>query len=137
MTRGAIARGVRVAGLTFLAAMALGACAAEAVPPASIVTFEVADGSRYKVLVKDPVTLRIVTDLEAGKDAPNIPSGRIVHSTEVNTGWSWALDPADFTFVDVTDGTCDGTPAEIEAGTFDGDRFCPWSAVVVDVTVAP
>lgn len=104
---------------------------------ASIVTFEVNDGSRYKILVTDQASLATVTALLAHGDVPSIPDGRIVHETGVNTGWSWSIDPADLHFIAETDETCDGTPAEIEAGTFDSDRFCPWSATVVEMVPAP
>ena len=101
-----------------------------------MVTFQVADGSRFKVLLTDPTDLKTVAALADGADAPSIPNGRLVRETGVNTGWSWSLDPDDFDFVDVTDGSCDGTPEEIENGTFEGDRFCPWSAIVVAVEPA-
>jgi hypothetical protein len=115
----------------------VGGCAAQPITTtASVVTFEVADGSRYKVLLTDPADLTIVAALADGRDAPSIPNGRIVHETGVNTDWSWSIDPADFDFVDVTDGSCDGTPQEIEDGTFEGDRFCPWSAIVVAMVPA-
>jgi hypothetical protein len=129
---------LRLAALGLALAGTLGGCSAGTpAPKSSVVTFQLADGSRYKVLLTDPADLQIVTDLANGKDAPSIPNGRIVHETGVNTGWSWSIDPADFAFVDVTDGTCDGTPQEIEDGTFTGARFCPWSAIVVAKEPAP
>jgi hypothetical protein len=129
---------VRIAALALGLVFALTACASEARPPAAkVVTFEVTGGSRYKVLVTDAKTLDVVTRLSKGEDAPSIPNGKIVHETGVNTGWSWSIDPADFRFDDITDSTCQGTPEEIEAGTFTGDRFCPWSAIVVALDPAP
>lgn len=128
---------VRSAALILAIASLLSACGAASGQASQIVTFQVADGSQYKVLLTDPHDLEIVTELADGKDAPSIPNGRIVHETGVNTGWSWSIDPADFDFVDVTDGSCDGTPQEVEDGTFTGDRFCPWSAIVVATEAAP
>ena len=129
---------VRIAALALGLTFALTACASEAAPPAAqVVTFEVTGGSRYKVLVTDAKTLDVVTKLSKGEDAPSIPNGRILHETGVNAGWSWSIDPADFRFDDITDSTCQGTPEEIEAGTFTGDRFCPWSAIVVALDPAP
>ena len=128
---------VRAAVLVLAATGLVGACQAEvATPVSSVVTFQVSDGSQFKVLLTDAADLKVVTDLADGKDAPSIPNGRIVKETGVNTGWSWSLDPADFDFVDVTDGSCDGTPQQIEDGTFEGDRFCPWSAIVVSMKPA-
>ena len=122
----------RVAALTLVAAGLLTACQAEvATPVSSVVTFQVADGSQFKVLLTDAADLRVIAELAEGKDAPSIPNGRLVEETGVNAGWSWSIDPADFDFVDITDGSCDGTPQEIEDGTFEGERFCPWSAIVV------
>ena len=135
MTRRAVVRSIALAmALTGL----LGGCAAgSASSTGQIVTFELVDKSQYKVLVTDPVDQAIVQKLAAGKDAPNIPNGRIVHETGVNTGWSWSIDPADFHFVDVVEQACNGTPAAIENGTFKADRFCPWSAIVVATQPAP
>jgi hypothetical protein len=122
---------LRIACLVLASSFAVVACASEATPAASVVTFEVAGGSQFKVLITDPETLKIVTALADGEDAPSIPNGKIVHETGVNTDWSWSLDPTDFRFEDLVDGSCQGDPEEIEAGTFESDRFCPWSAIVV------
>ena len=103
----------------------------------SIVTFRVADGSTFKVLLTDPTDLQTVDKLANGDDVPSIPNGAIVRETGVNTGWSWSLDPADFSFSDVVDADCQATPQEIEDGVFEGDRFCPWSAIVVELDPAP
>lgn len=75
--------------------------------------------------------------LANGDDAPSIPNGAIVHETGVNDGWSWSIDPTDFDFSDIVDADCQTTPQEIEDGTFEGDRFCPWSAIVVALDPAP
>ena len=128
----------RAAGAALLTLTVFAGCGAEAASPVdSVVTFRVADGSTYKVQITDPADLEIVTKLADGEDVPSIPSGTIVRETGVNTGWSWSLDPADFGFSDVVDGSCDTTPQEIEDGTFEGDRFCPWSAIVVALEPAP
>lgn len=128
---------IRAAALVLGAAALLAACQAEVAKPASsVVTFQVADGSQFKVLLTDAADLKVVAELAEGKDAPSIPNGRLVDETGVNTGWSWSIDPADFDFVDITDGSCDGTPQEIEDGTLESDRFCPWSAMVVSLQPA-
>jgi hypothetical protein len=127
----------RVTIVTGLALVALAGCAGEPETANSVATFRVADGSMFKVLITKASDLEIVTALSKGDDAPSIPSGTIVHETGVNTDWSWSLDPTDFGFSDVVDGSCDTTPQEIEDGTFKGDRFCPWSAIVVALEPAP
>lgn len=133
-----LARYRRLLGSAFAIALvaSLGACATP-VPAAQIVTFQVADGSQYKVLITDPADLDTVQALADGEDAPSIPNGLIVRDTGVNSGWSWSLDPTDFTFVDIVDGSCDGVPQEVEDGTHESDRFCPWSAIVVAMEPAP
>ena len=128
----------RVAAIGLVASLALAGCAsADPDQGDSIATFRVADGSTFKVLITDPDDLQTVDALSKGTDAPSIPNGAIVHETGVNTGWSWSLDPTDFEFSDVVDAACQTTPQEIEDGTFEGDRFCPWSAIVVSLEPAP
>jgi hypothetical protein len=102
-----------------------------------IVTFEVNEGDRFKVLLTERTDIDAARQLLAGVDGPDIPNGRIVHETGVNEGWSWSLDPADFEFADVTIEVCDGVPADVESGDLTSDRYCPWSARVVAVDPAP
>ncbi len=103
----------------------------------AIVTFEVNEGDRFRVLLTERSDIEIALRLLAGEDGPDIPNGRIVRETGVNEGWSWSLDPADFEFADVTIEVCDGTPADVESGELTSDRYCPWSARVVAVDPAP
>jgi hypothetical protein len=102
-----------------------------------IVTFEVNEGDRFRVLLTERDDIDIAHRLLAGEDGPDIPNGRIVHETGVNQGWSWSLDPADFEFADVTIEVCDGVPADVESGDLTSERYCPWSARVVAVEPAP
>jgi hypothetical protein len=102
-----------------------------------VVTFEVADGERFRALLTDPADVAIAWRLEAGEDAPGIPNGRVVRETGVNEGWSWSLDPDDFEFADATIEVCDGLPSDVEAGIVTSDRYCPWSAIVVALEPAP
>ncbi|MFI6297153.1 hypothetical protein ACIBEJ_36570 [Nonomuraea sp. NPDC050790] len=60
-------------------------------------------------------------------------NGKILPGTDVNTGWSWHLDPGDLEFVDISMELCDGKPSDVENGTLSGDRFCPWGTQVVDI----
>jgi hypothetical protein len=80
----------------------------------------------------------IARDLLAGTPGPQIPNGRIVRgSPDVNTGWSWHLDPSDFEWADVATEVCDGNPQSVEDATLTSDRYCPWSATVIAVDPAP
>ena len=101
--------------------------------PGIVVTFEVNEGERFRVLLTDPVDQAQAQRLLDGLDGPDIPNGRIVRETGVNEGWSWSLDPADFEFADVTTEVCDGQPSDVESGSLTSDRYCPWSARVVEI----
>jgi hypothetical protein len=138
-------RGSRnTAALAITAALALLGCAGpldgSRVPPALptgiVVTFEVNEGERFRVLLLDPADQAIANQLLAGAEGPDIPNGRIVRETGVNEGWSWSLDPADFDFADLTTEVCDGEPSDVETGALTSDRYCPWSARVVEIEPA-
>ena len=132
----------RVAVLTaaVAATLALVGCAdsAQTLPPsgAIVVTFEVNEGERFRVLLIDPEDQAIAIQLLDGGEGPDIPNGRIVRATGVNEGWSWSLDPTDFEFADLTTEVCDGEPSDVESGTLTSDRYCPWSARVVEIEPA-
>lgn len=102
-----------------------------------IATFAVGD-EQYRVLIIDPAQVAIARKLLAGRQAPQIPNGRIARGDGgVNQPWSWHIDPRDFEFADMTIELCDGLPSYVEDGTLTGGRFCPWSAKVVAVEPAP
>ena len=134
-------RGSRLAAaLAVAAAIAAGGCspADEVSPPPGpiVVTFEVNEGERFRVLLTDPADQVTASRLLAGEEGPDIPNGRIVRQTGVNIGWSWSLDPADFEFADLTTEVCDGDPSDVESGALTSDRYCPWSARVVEIEPA-
>lgn len=130
-----------VAALAVAAALVAGGCSADDGSPSPvgsvIVTFEVNDGERFRVLLIDPADQAAASRLLAGEEGPDIPNGRILRRTGVNEGWSWSIDPADFEFADVTMEVCDGNPSDVESGELTSERYCPWSARVVAVEPAP
>lgn len=137
-------RGNLLAVVAFVAAaLAMAGCSTPSEPspsPAStsvVVTFEVNEGERFRVLVVDPADQANAVRLLNGEEGPDIPNGRIVRETGVNEGWSWSLDPLDFEFADVTTEVCDGNPSDVESGELTSDRYCPWSARVVEIEPAP
>jgi len=103
---------------------------------AVIVTFEVNEGEQFRVLLTDDADRDAAARLLDGVEGPDIPNGRIVHETGVNEGWSWSLDPMDFEFADLTTEVCDGNPSDVESGALTSDRYCPWSARVVEIEPA-
>ena len=131
--------------LVVMAALVASGCSpAEASPSPSaasavIVTFEVAGGERFRVLLTDPADIEVANRLAAADpDAPSIPNGRVMRGeTGVNTGFTWSLDPNDFEFADVTIEVCDGVPSDVEQGLVTSDRYCPWSAILADIQPAP
>ncbi len=100
-----------------------------------VVTFEVVE-ERFKALLTEPADIDTARRLLAGEDVPSIPNGRVVRETGVNVGFSWSLDPNDIEFAEVTVEVCDGLPSDVENGVVTGDRYCPWSAVVLAVEPA-
>lgn len=108
-----------------------------ATPPAGqgvIVTFRVADSEEYRIRLVEQEDIDIARKLLAGEEAPTIPNGKIVRgSTDVNTGYSWHIDPNDIEFAEVTMEVCDGLPSYVEDGTVTSDRFCPWMAKVIAI----
>lgn len=142
MTRRAAARGLARLGTLLAVATVAFACGGGDASPAPsggdgvIVTFAVAGGERFKVLLTDPADIDVANRLVAGEDAPSIPSGRVIRETGVNEGWTWSIDPNDFEFAEITIEVCDGIPSDVEAGLVTSDRYCPWSAVIADIQPA-
>lgn len=136
-------RGLRLAGVVVVAVvMAVAGCSTPSEPTPTpstgiLVTFEVNEGERFRVLLVEPADQDAAARLLDGVEGPDIPNGRIVRQTGVNEGWSWSIDPLDFEFADVTTEVCDGNPSDVENGELTGDRYCPWSARVVEIETAP
>jgi hypothetical protein len=102
-----------------------------------VVTFRVVE-EEYRVLVTDPDQIGHVRELLEGKQEGRIPNGLIVYGeSDVNEGWSWHIDPESLEFADMTAEVCDGLPSHVEDRTVTSDRYCPWSAEVIDIQPAP
>lgn len=143
----------RLAAATLLVA-ALAACTAAGAPSSSpsvppttppsptppagvIVTIRVVDAETFRVRLTEPADIAIARDLLAGKEAPSIPNGKVVRGDpDVNTGYSWHLDPNDFEWADVTIEVCDGRPSDVEKNVITSDRYCTWAAKVIAVDPA-
>ena len=128
---------IRLTALT--ACLAVAGCGASGSSGATtpvVVTFEVAGEERFMALLTEPADIATARSLLDGEDVPSIPNGRVIRETGVNEGYSWSLDPNDIEFASVTIAVCDGLPSDVEAGVISGDRYCPWSAVVIAVDPA-
>jgi hypothetical protein len=98
-----------------------------------VVTFRVVD-EEYRIRLTDPDDIAIARTLHDGGEAPSIPNGVVVRGEpDVNTGYSWHIDPATVEFADATIEVCDGRPSDVESGVITSDRYCPWEAQVIDI----
>ncbi|MCP2256914.1 hypothetical protein LX15_000597 [Streptoalloteichus tenebrarius] len=120
---------------TVLGAVVPGAAAAATPAPEYVATIRTAGDEVYRVRLVEQADIDIALRLRDGDpNAPKIPNGRIVRgSADVNTGYTWHIDPKDFAWADFTMEVCDGRPSDVENGILTGDRFCPWNATVVSV----
>jgi hypothetical protein len=99
-----------------------------------IVTFRVAGSEQYKIRLTDPTDIEIARRLLAGDDVPRIPNGLVVRGdADVNTGYSWHIDPNAVEFADVTTEVCDGLPSDVEKRLITSDHYCPWFAEVIAI----
>jgi hypothetical protein len=116
-----------------VAALSLAACGDNMTQPSgsAIVTFRVVDET-FRVRLTTAAQVEAARAAMSGGRA-KIPNGRIVAGTDVNTGWSWHLE--DVEFAEFTIELCDGRPSDVEREgvRFGGGRYCPWSAVVVEI----
>jgi hypothetical protein len=104
-----------------------------------LATFDVV-GEQFRVWITNPQTVQQVLDLEAGRSDANIPNGRILRGPgagDHNAPWSWHLDPEQIEMAEMTVEVCDGTPSYVEEHLDEFvdtvERYCPWSAQLVDV----
>ena len=103
-------------------------------PQGVVVTFRVAGNEEYKIRLTDPADIEIARRLLNGEEAPSIPSGVVVRgSSDVNTGYTWHIDPETVEFADVAVEVCDGLPSDVEQGIITSDRYCPWGAEVIAI----
>jgi len=128
-----------LAGALAMAAIAVAGCSddkaadeAATVTAPAVVTFRVADSEEYKVELTTDELVEHARALLEGESVAAIPLGTVVRDGPgVNTGWSWHIDPATFSFAQVTIEVCDGLPSHVEDQTVTSPDYCPWSAKVV------
>jgi hypothetical protein len=103
----------------------------------AIAVFDVG-GQTFRIELIGKENLRHARALLAGTGDAPIPNGLLVRGDAgVNAPWSWHIDPSTLEWADMTTEVCDGTPSQIEDGTFTYERFCPWSAQLTALAGAP
>ena len=109
-------------------------------PPANdsvIAEFQTPDGESYRALLTGEAAAHARAAHAAGEH-PGIPNGVIQPGDGgINTGHDWHV--VNVEFAEVTIEVCDGTVSYMDSLGYEefvdqhGDRFCPWSAELVDI----
>jgi len=110
-----------------------------AIPGGSVIAeFETPDGERYRILLTG-MSAETARQAFAAGTSPGIPNGVIRPGDGgVNAGHEWHVTEVEF--ADMAIEVCDGTVSYIDDLGYEGfvaqhgDRFCPWSAELVDLT---
>jgi hypothetical protein len=104
---------------------------------AVIAEFRTPDGETYRILLSGDAAVTARAAFASGT-SPGIPNGRIVAGDGgVNIGHEWHI--VEVEFADFAIEVCDGTVSYIDDLGLDeymnqhGDRYCPWSAELVDL----
>ncbi|MBH0129385.1 hypothetical protein [Salinibacterium sp. NK8237] len=103
-------------------------------PEPTVAIFEVSSGGQFTIELATPELIEHAKGLLAGENLETVPQGVVVRGdSSVNAPWSWHIDPATFTFTNITAEQCDGIPQYVEDDALVSDSFCPWSARVIAV----
>lgn len=103
-----------------------------AAPPEQLATLTVGD-ELYHVLLTEPEDIAGARAILADESRTLIPVGVLVRGRSgVNTGYSWHVDPAQFSWQEFARASCDGLPSDVERGAVNG-QFCPWFAELTDL----
>ena len=135
-------RGIRA--LVLAVAMFIGAgstgWASQPASPAWLATFTVPNPAsgmeeKYNVRLTEQADIDTARGIFSGALPRKIPVGRIIRgSSDVNHGYSWHIDPKDFTFGDYALKLCDTVPSAVESGEYRYSHLCPWSARLVGLS---
>ena len=129
-----LARFVRVGApvAALLATMLLAGCGSPAAPSPAPVDFLVdVAGERFVLRLTDPGAIRLAQANQRGETSA-FPFGTVRRGDGgFNQPWSWHLDPADATFVELAIEICDGRPSYLEAHLDEYPVYCPWGGRVV------
>jgi hypothetical protein len=87
---------------------------------------------RFVLRLTDPDAIRLA---QANLDGANtrFPLGTVRRGNGgFNQPWSWHLDPAGTTLVDLAIEICDGRPSYLETHLDEYPTYCPWGGRVVE-----
>lgn len=88
-------------------------------------------GERFVLRLANPEAIALAEANLRGENT-RIPFGTVRRGNGgFNQPWSWHLDPADATFVDLAIEICDGRPSYLETHLDEYERYCPWGGRVV------
>lgn len=88
-------------------------------------------GERFVLRLADPAAIALALRNQRGETRA-FPFGTVRHGDGgFNQPWSWHLDPADATFVEVAMEICDGRPSYLETHLAEYSVYCPWGGRVV------
>lgn len=122
--------GARVVAL--LMTTLLASCGAPTAPDPARADFLVdVAGERFVLRLTDPAAIRLAERNQRGETTA-FPFGTVRRGDGgFNQPWSWHLDPASATFVEVAMEICDGRPSYLEAHLGEYSVYCPWGGRVV------
>ena len=122
----------RVAVMTLAAALLSSCGGGPTGPPPAAADFIVdVAGERFVLRLTDPDAIRLALRNQRGETTA-FPFGTVrAGDGGFNQPWSWHLDPADATFVDLAMEVCDGRPSYLEEHLDEYPVYCPWGGRVV------
>lgn len=102
-----------------------------------VATFRVAGVETFRMRLTDADDIATAQQLLKG-GRPLVPSGQVVYGyADVNTGWSWHIDPKSVAFSVAAIEVCDGLPSHVENHQITSPYYCPWSALIQTLEPAP
>ena len=106
-------------------------CASPTAPEDAVDFIVDVAGERFILRLTDPVA---IVQAEANRRGftSQFPLGVVKRGHGgFNQPWSWHLDPAGTTFVDLAIEVCDGRPSYLETHLDEYPTYCPWGGRVV------
>ncbi|WP_436496969.1 BP74-related protein [Actinokineospora sp. HUAS TT18] len=92
-----------------------------------------ARNEKFQVRLTEIEDVRMAIDILAGRLPQRIPVGALVRGkTDVNIGYTWSIDPNNFTFAQYALKVCDVMPSFVDTEAYRNVRsYCPWSGRLI------